>query len=386
MTESATAAPPVPMLKFHSAWIDDDDCRAVVDALKSGWITTGPRTAEFEKAVADYVGAKFAVGVTSCTAALHIALLALDIGPGDEVITSPITFVSTVNVIHHAGAKPVFADVQEDTLNLDPASVAKKITKRTRAILPVHFAGHPCEMDEILKLAKKHRLRVVQDCAHSLEAQLGGRKMGAMGDIACYSFYATKNITSGEGGMLTTDSEKIAQRLRILRLHGMSRDAWKRYGDQGYKHWDVLEAGWKYNMFDLQAALGLSQLKKVDAWWERRRELVAKYDEAFRDLANVKLLRVRPDAKTAYHIYVIQSLKKKRDEALNGIQARGVGLGVHFRPVHLMSFYRKRYGFKKGLCPKAEAAGDRVLTLPLYPKMTDEEQQRVIQAVREELG
>ncbi len=383
---TATAAPPTPMLKFHSAWIDDDDCRAVVEALKSGWITTGPRTGEFETQVAEFVGAKFAVGVTSCTAALHLALLALDIGPGDEVITSPITFLSTVNVIHHVGAKPVFADVHEDTLNLDPAQVAKRITKRTKAVLPVHFAGHPCEMGEILSLAKKRKLRVIQDCAHSLEARFEGRTMGGMGDIACYSFYATKNITSGEGGMLTTNNEKLVQRLRVLRLHGMSRDAWKRYGEQGYKHWDALEAGWKYNMFDLQAALGLSQLKKVDAWWKRRRELVAKYDEAFRDLADVGRLSVRPNVKSAYHIYVLQSLRKKRDEALNEIQARGVGLGVHFRPVHLMTFYRKHYGFKKGLCPRAEAAGDRVLTLPLYPKMTDEEQRRVIEAVREVLG
>jgi dTDP-4-amino-4,6-dideoxygalactose transaminase len=186
--------------------------------------------------------------------------------------------------------------------------------------------------------------------------------------------------------MLTTNSEKIAQRLRVLRLHGMTRDAWNRYGETGYKHWDAVEAGWKYNMFDLQAALGISQLKKVDAWWERRRELVAKYDEAFRDLPGVGLLSVRPEVKSAYHIYVIQSLKKKRDDALNGIQARGVGLGVHFRPVHLMTFYKKRYGFKKGHCPIAERAGDRVLTLPLYPKMTDEEQARVIQAVKEEFA
>jgi dTDP-4-amino-4,6-dideoxygalactose transaminase len=371
----------LPFLKYHSPWIDEEDCRAVVEALQSGWITTGPKTAEFEKGFAAYVGARHAVGVTSCTAALHLALVARGVGPGDEVITTPITFSATGNVIVHAGARPVFADVEPDTLNVDPDEIGRRITRRTRAIVPVHFAGHPCDMDPILKMARRRRIAVIQDSAHSIESQYKGRRMGGMGTAACYSFYATKNITCGEGGMIATDDERLAERLRVLRLHGISRDAWKRYGESGYKHYDTVAFGYKYNMFDVQAALGLSQLRKVEEWWRRRRDLAARYDRAFEGLGR---LAVRPDVRTAHYIYVL--LVEGRNRALQAIQSRGVGVGVHFRPLHLHAAYRRRFGYRRGSLPRAEWAGGRALSIPLYPKMTDAEQDRVIDAVRAAVG
>lgn len=369
------------MLKFHSPWIDDDDCRAVVETLKSGWITTGPKTAEFERAMAEYVGAKHAVGVNSCTSALHLSLVALGIGKGDEVITTPNTFSATANVIVHVGAKPVFADIQPDTLNLDPEQVARKITRKTRAIIPVHFAGHPCEMDELLSIARKKKIHVIQDAAHSIESEYRGRRMGGMGTAACYSFYATKNITCGEGGMITTNDGRLADRLRILRLHGISRDAWKRYGEQGYKHYDTVEAGYKYNMFDIQAALGLSQLKKIDVWWERRRELARRYDEA---LPGIDRPAIRPYVRHAHYLYVL--LVKNRDKVIEALQAKGIGIGVHFRALHLHAYYRKAFGYKRGMLPVAEGAGDRTVSLPLHPRMSEAEQAQVIEAVRAAVG
>jgi dTDP-4-amino-4,6-dideoxygalactose transaminase len=369
------------MLKFHSPWIDDDDCRAVVETLKSGWITTGPKTAEFEKAVADYVGARHAIGVNSCTSALHLSLVALGIGKGDEVITTPNTFSATANVIVHVGARPVFADIQPDTLNLDPEQVARKVTKKTRAIIPVHFAGHPCDMDELMSIARKKKIHVIQDSAHSIESEYRGQKMGGMGTMACYSFYATKNITSGEGGMIATNDAKLADRLRVLRLHGISRDAWKRYGENGYKHYDTIDAGYKYNMFDIQAALGLSQLKKIDGWWEKRRYLAQRYDEAF---SKVDRPAIRTYVKHAHYLYVL--LVKRRDALIEALQARGIGIGVHFRALHLHAFYRKTFGYKRGMLRIAEQSGNRTISLPLFPRMTRSEQDAIIAAVLAAIG
>lgn len=371
---------PIP---FHRPSIDDIDCEAVTAALRSAWLTAGPRTAEFERAIAEYTGGRYAVGVSSGTAALHLALVALGIGPGDEVITTPLTFTATVNVIHHVGATPVFADVEADTLLIDPEDAARRITPRTRAILPVHLAGQPCRMDALLSQKRRHHIALVQDCAHALEARFRERRLGGLGDVACYSFYPTKNITTAEGGMVVTGNRRLADRVRLCRLHGMSRDAWTRRSPGRYPHWDTLLPGFKYNMSDVQAALGLAQLPRADGWWERRRALAARYDEAIATMAALQPVGARAEVTSAWHLYLVLAPARRRDDILRGMAARGVQLGVHYRAVHLHRFYARTYGFRRGMLPRAEMASARLLSLPLYPGLTDEEQERVIDALRE---
>jgi dTDP-4-amino-4,6-dideoxygalactose transaminase len=373
---------------FHRPLLGAEEEEAIVDVLRSGWLTTGPRTKALEKRFARYRGCSRAVGVNSCTAALHLALLGLGVGPGDEVVTSPITFASTANVIVHCGATPVFCDVQDDTLNLDPALLEDAITPRTRAVVAVHFAGHPCDMDEIGAIAARHGVPVVEDAAHAIEAEYRDRPTGSLGAAAGFSFYATKNITCGEGGMLTTSDEDLAGQAGILALHGISRDAWKRYGDEGYQHWDIVAPGFKYNMFDLQAALVDAQLDKIDAFWERRRELVEAYDRAFADWETVRPLERRDYVKASYHLYVLRltdAARITRDEFMARVQARGIGLGVHFRVVHLHPYYRETFGFEPGMFPVSEAAGDNVVSLPLHPGLSDDELQRVVGVCRQVL-
>jgi dTDP-4-amino-4,6-dideoxygalactose transaminase len=357
----------------------------VLSVLRSGWLTTGPRTKELELRFAAFRGAAHAVGVNSCTAALHLCLLCLGVGPGSEVVTSPMTFASTANVIVHCGATPVFCDVQEDTLNMDPRSLEGAITARTRAIIAVHFAGHPCDMDEIRAVADKHGIPVVEDAAHAVEAAYRGRPTGSLGAAAAFSFYATKNVTSGEGGMLTTDDAELAARASVLALHGISRDAWKRYGEEGYVHWDIVAPGYKYNMFDLQAALVDAQLDKVDAFWLRRRELVEAYDAAFAGVDELRPLARRDYVTPSHHLYVVRvspDAGVTRDAFMARVQARGVGVGVHFRAVHLHPYYRETFGFEPGMFPVAEAAGDSVVSLPLHPGLTDDEVARVVRTCR----
>lgn len=373
-------------LPFHRPLLGKEEEAEVIDALRSGWLTTGPKTKKFEKEFADFVGAKHGVAVNSCTAALHIALLAVGVGPGDEVITSPITFASTANVIVHASAKPVFVDVEPGTLNMDPEKLEAAITPRTKAIIPVHFAGHPCEMDEITAIAKRHNVTIIEDAAHSPDAQYKGKKIGSISPATCFSFYATKNITTGEGGLLTTDDQALAEKCAILALHGISKDAWKRYSASGYQHWDILYPGFKYNMFDLQAALGLCQLKRIDDFWKERKRQFEYYDNAFRDLPEILPLTVREHVKSSYHLYVIQvkteELGIDRDTFMNALQAENIGIGIHFRAVHLHPFYMDTFGFKRGMFPKAEYASDRVISLPLYPGLPEEDMQLVVEAVR----
>lgn len=376
-------------LFFHRPTIEADDIRAVADCLRSGWLTTGPRTAAFEQAFSKYVGGRHAVAVNSCTAAIHLALLALKIGPGDEVITSPVTFASAVNMIVHVGAVPVFADVDPESLTLNPSDVEKKLTHRTRAVMPVHFAGHPCEMHAILRLAKRFKLAVIADAAHAIEARYRGRPLGGLGDVVCYSFYATKNLTTGEGGMAVTGNARLAQTMRTLRLHGMSRDAWKRYLPGEFRHWDILEPGWKYNMSDVQAALGLTQLRKVGKWLARRRKIVRMYERGLRDLPVLKSVRPHPGDRSAWHLYVLlldSGDSLSRDQLLGELQAQGIGVGVHFRAVHETHYYAKKYGFKHDPCPVAEDASRRLFSLPLYPTLSDKDVARVIKTVRRVLG
>ncbi len=362
-------------LPYHLSIIEQDEIDEVVDTLRSGWITTGPKTRQFESDFAAHVGSRHGIGVNSCTAGLHLALIALNIGPGDEVITTPITFPASANVVEHVGARPVFVDVEPDTLNIDPAAIRAAITDKTRAILPVHFAGHPCEMDEIGAIALEHGLAIIEDCAHAIESQYKGKQAGTFGSVAAFSFYATKNITTGEGGMIVTDDDALAERLHVLALHGISRDAWKRYSAEGYKHWETIEAGFKYNMFDIQAALGLHQLKKVDGWWERRKTLTERYTAALADLPGVEPLAIREHVKSAYHLYVVKIdpavVGKTRDAIMNEMQERNIGVGVHFRALHTQQYYAEKYNPAPGQCPVAEDLSERILSLPLYPRMTD---------------
>ena len=377
-------------LVFGSPRIEEDEIREVVDTLRSGWIGTGPKVKRFEDMVRDYKGSKHAIAVSSCTAALHLSLAALELKPGDEVITTPMTFCASLNAIVHAGAKPVLVDCGRYTQNIDVEQIGRKINKRTRAILPVHFAGRPCDMDAIMSLARKHELAVVEDCAHAIETEYHGRKAGTFGDFGALSFYVTKNITTAEGGMVLTDNTALADKIKILGLHGMSKDAWKRFSDDGYKHYEVLYAGFKYNMTDLQASLGLHQMPKIDKYWRRREQIWNRYDQAFAGLPC--FTPPQPEAKTrhGYHLYTplidISRLGKTRDQVLNELNALKIGTGVHYLPAHLSPFYRKLLGTKPGDFPNAEFIGERTLSIPLSAKLTDEDVEDVVAAVRKVLS
>ncbi len=379
-----------PFLPFHRPWIDAQSIQAVVDVLESGWLTRGPRTEAFEKALAEYLGCRAAIGLNSCTAGLHLALVALGIGPGDEVITSPITFPATANVIVHQGARPVFADVDRDTLNLDPEQVAARITPRTKAILPVHFAGHPCPMGPIIDLARRHRLHVIEDAAHALEAVDAGKKIGTVGHLTAFSFYATKNLTTGEGGMLTTDDPDLAQRLRILSLHGISKSAWTRYTPAGVHEWETLLPGFKYNMFDIQAALGLAQLSRLEEWWRIRRSHAERYRDALMDTPQLTLLGERSGIRHAHHLLVVllrvERLGVNRRAIMESLKAEGIGTGVHFTSLHVHPYYRDTLSVLPGELPVAEWASPRVLSLPLYPRMTDGDVDRVVGTLQKVLA
>ena len=376
-------------LPFHQPLIDEKDEQAVLDTLRSGWLTTGPRTRGFEQELAAFTGAARCVAVNSCTAALHLALEAVGVGTGDEVITSPITFASTANVIVQRGARPVFVDVERDTLNVDAAAVDAAITPRTKAVIPVDFAGQPCDLDAIMAVGARHGLPVIEDAAHAIGAAYKGRPIGGIADMTCFSFYATKNITSGEGGALTTNRADWADRIAVMALHGISRDAWKRYGT-GYRHWDIVAPGYKYNMFDLQAALARSQLGKLETFHRRRVVLKGRLDAGLRDAPEIELPAERPWAAHAYHLYPIiirtEMLTADRDAIMNAIQAENIGIGIHFRAVHLHPYYVETFGFRRGMFPNAEYYSDRTISLPLYPRMTDADANDVIAAVRKVLA
>ena len=380
------SAEQVAHVPFHRPSLSEEEEAEILHTLRSGWLTTGAKARRFEEEFAAYVGAKHAVALNSCTAALHLALVVHGVGPGDEVITTPMTFASTVNVIEHVGARPVFVDVLPDTLNMDSARLAGAITPRTRAIIPVHFAGHPCDLDVIRQIAVEHQVPVIEDAAHAIESVYRGRKIGCISEMTCFSFYATKNITTGEGGMVTTNDGGLAERMRILSLHGISVDAWHRCLPGEYKHWDIVEAGFKYNMSDIQACLGIHQLARIEQFRQTRKAWTAMYDEAFEDLPEVVTLQRRDDVECAYHLYVLRFLTERldtsRDRIIELLQERGVGIGIHFRPVHLHPYYRRKYGYQPGALPVAEDAGQRVISIPLFPAMTEAEVQHVIDQVR----
>ncbi|NLW80664.1 MAG: DegT/DnrJ/EryC1/StrS family aminotransferase [Desulfovibrionales bacterium] len=373
-------------LVFGSPRIDEDEIEEVVSCLRSGWIGTGPRVAEFERRFAAYKGASHAVAVNSCTAALHLSILAAGIGPGDEVITTPLTFCASVNAIIHAGATPVLADVDPRSMNIDPECVKARITRRTKAILPVHFAGRACDMDPLCALADAHGLTVVEDCAHAIETEYHGRKAGCFGDFGCFSFYVTKNIITGEGGLILARKPEHAARLKVLALHGMSSDAWKRFGDEGYKHYLVTEAGFKYNMMDLQASLGLRQLEKVERYWLRRQEIWARYMTELADLPLTLPAPVEADTRHAYHLFSVFVDGKRagitRDAFLTAMTGHKIGVGVHYLSLPEHPHYQERFGWTPDEWPNARDIGRQTVSLPISAKLTDEDVGDVIAAVR----
>jgi dTDP-4-amino-4,6-dideoxygalactose transaminase len=374
------------VVPFFRPDIGDEEIAAAVETLRSGWVTIGPQTQAFERAFAQWAGAPYAVGVSSCTAALHLALDALDIEPGDEIITSTLTFTATAAAIVHVGARPVLVDVTPDTLNLDPADVARKITPRTRAIVPVHYAGHPAPMDELLALARTHGLHILEDAAHALPASYRGRRIGTIGDITAFSFYATKNLTTGEGGMLTTADQTLAERLQTRRLHGMSRNAWRRYSSQGAWRYDVTYPGFKYNMTDVAAAMGLVQLRRLPELDRRRRHLAALYTELLAETPQLQLPVARPDVEHSWHLYVVrmrpEQLRIHRDEVIELLKADGIATSVHFIPLHLFSYYSQVFGYRPDDFPVATAAAETILSLPLFTLMADDDVRYVAATLR----
>jgi dTDP-4-amino-4,6-dideoxygalactose transaminase len=372
---------------FGQPDIREEDVREVVTTLESLWIGTGPKAHEFEGRFGDYVSAPHAIATSSGTAALHMGLIALGVGKGDEVVVPAMTFPATANVIVHVGATPVFADVDRATRNLSPETLSAAITDRTRTIMPVHLGGYPADLDALKTVTKLSGATMLVDAAHAIETQYKGRRMGAVGDATAYSFYATKNITTAEGGMLTTANESLARRVRVLSLHGLSADAWSRYSGGAAKHYEVIEPGFKYNLSDLQAALGLRQLARIEASWERRRTIWKRYDDAFADLPlELPPAPAEEFGRSSFHLYSplldTDRVPFDRDTLRENLRQKGVGTGVHFTALHLHAYYRQRFGYRGGDFPNAEEIGSRTFSLPLSPRLRDDQVDRIIDAVR----
>lgn len=374
-------------LTYGAPLIEEAEIKEVEGVLRSGWLGTGPKVAQFEADFAAYKGANQAVALNSCTAALHLSLIAANIGPGDEVITTPMTFCATINAIIHSGATPVLADIDPLTFNIDPREINKKITPKTRAILPVHFAGRSCNMDKITDIAKKHNLKIIEDCAHAIETEYKGKKAGTFGDFSCFSFYVTKNIVTGEGGMVITKNEGDAARIKTLGLHGMTKDAWKRFGDEGYKHYQVVECGFKYNMMDIQAAIGIHQLKRIETSWNRRKEIWEKYQAAFSQLPVTIPSPDEAGGRHAYHLYTLLVDESKtsisRDGFLNAMNEKNIGTGVHYLSIPEHPYYQETFKWKPEDFPHAMKVGRETVSLPLSPKLSDDDVDNVISAVKE---
>ncbi len=373
-------------LVFGSPLIEEDEIQEVVSCLRSAWIGTGPRVAHFEADFAAYKGVEAAVAVNSCSAALHLSLLASGLGRGDEVITTPMTFCATVNAIHHAGAIPVLADVDPLTMNIDPAEIERRITKRTRAILPVHFAGRPCNMDAIMDIAGRHHLMVIEDCAHAIESEYKGQKIGTFGDFACFSFYSTKNVVTGEGGMILAKREGDIDRLKVLALHGMNKDAWRRFGDEGFKHYHIVECGFKYNMMDIQAAMGIHQLRRVGTCWDKRAAIWQHYMDALSDLPIGLPAPVEENTRHAYHLFTVMVDEHcagvSRDEFLDRMTAEGIGVGVHYVSLPEHPFYQRTFGWNPKDFPNAAKIGRQTVSIPISPKLNKQDINDIINAVK----
>lgn len=372
-------------LIFGSPLIGEEEIKEVVDTLRSGWIGTGPKTQRFEEAFRKYIGAKHALALSSCTAALHLALDVLDIGERDEVITTPMTFAATVNAIIHRRAIPVFADVEKETFNIDPANIEQKITPRTKAIIPVHMAGRPCKMNQIMDIAHRYNLFVIEDAAHAIEAWFQNQKIGTIGNLTAFSFYVTKNLVTGEGGMLTTNNDHWAEQISIKRLHGISQHAWKRYTTEDYIFYETLCPGYKYNMTDIQASLGIHQLAHLEENLKVRERHWQTYNKAFLNYPELILPTEEKEIGHSRHLYTIlicpEMLRIDRNTLVKALKAEGIGTGIHFISLHLHPYYRKTYGFKRGDFPNAEFISERTISLPLSAKLTDKDVQDVIDAV-----
>lgn len=383
-TQPVTTVKSVP---FHVPSIGNEEIRAVVETLESGWITTGPKTKCFEEAFARFIGTRHAVAVNSCTAALHLSLEALRLKEGDEVLVPTLTFTATAEVVTYFKAKPVLVDVDPVHFNLSVEDAERKISAKTRCIIPVHFAGHPCAMDSILDFADASGLAVVEDAAHAIPAKYKGRNVGTLSQATAFSFYATKTLATGEGGMVTTDDDAMAERIRMMRLHGMSRDAWKRYRADGNWRYEIVEAGYKYNMTDLQAALGLVQLSRCEEMRQSRARIAQRYRRALASMSAFRPIAVSEDVQHAWHLFVVlvnpDALRIHRDQVIEELRARGIGTAVHFIPLHLHPYYRENLGCRQGDFPVAEKYFDRCISLPIYPDMTEEEVNRVIDALDE---
>lgn len=373
-------------IHFTQPLFGKEEKKEVLDALSSGWVTLGPRTKQFEEDFAKYVGAKYAIAVTSCTAGIHISLIAAGIKPGDEIITSPFTFVASVNPIIHLGAKPVMVDIDPVTFNIDPDKIEEKITKRTKAILPVHYGGQAADMDKILRIAKKHNLKVIEDAAHASGSSFGKKKIGTHGDLVNFSFHPVKNMSTGDGGMITTNNEEYASLLMMLRLHGMSKDAWKRHSATGSWRYDIEMPGYKYNMTDISAALGIQQLKKLDGFIKTRQDYAMVYDHAFSDIPEITIPVKAKNRDHIYSLYTIlldtSNLKISRDEIVDELKKAQIGVSVYFIPVHLFSYYKNTYKYKVGNFPQAEAVFEKIISLPLYPKMSPSDLKYVIKTLK----
>jgi len=375
------------LLPYGHQWIDDEDIKAVSDILHSDWITQGSKVVEFEKEFANYVGAPYAVAVSSGTAALHTACFAAQIKKGDEAITTPITFAASANCVLYQGGIPVFADIREDTLNIDPEEIKKKITSDTRAIIPVDFTGQPVDLEKILQIARKNNLIVIEDASHALGATYKDSKIGSISDMTIFSFHPVKHITTGEGGMITTNNKEYYERLILFRTHGITKDKGKLLNYDGPWYYEMQELGYNYRLTDFQCALGISQLKKIDIIIQRRREIVQKYNYEFKSVPEIKIPQITPaGSNPAWHIYIIQlnldRLKVDRREIFEALRAENIGVNVHYIPVHLQPYYQKRFGYHPGDFPKAENYYSRAITLPVFPKMSDKDIGDVVAAVK----
>jgi dTDP-4-amino-4,6-dideoxygalactose transaminase len=379
--------PKVIQVPFHRASVGEEEALAVCEVIRSGWLTMGPKTFEFEEKFAKYVGAEHAIAVSTGTAAIHLSLEAAGIRAGDEVLLPTTTFTATAEAVTYLGARPVLVDIDPATMNIDPEDAERRITGKTKAIIPVHLGGQPCEMDEIRALARVHHLRVIEDAAHALPSEYKGKRVGQVSEFTCFSFYATKTLTTGEGGMVTTDNPQAADRIRLMRLHGIERDAWKRYRADGSWFYEVLEAGFKYNLTDFQSAIGLVQLAKCNAMRQAREETALRYSDAFSSCEELVIPRVLSDRSTSWHLYILRlrldHLHLDRNGFIEALHHRGIACSVHFIPLHLQPYYRRAYGYQPGDFPHAEREYHSCLSLPIYPGMTEVEINHVISAVLE---
>lgn len=378
------------LLVFGQPLIEQAEIDEVIDSIKKAWLGTGPKVRQFEADFARYKEIPYSAAVNSCSAAMHLSCIALGLKKGDEIITTAMTFCATVNAIIHAGATPVLADIDPETLNISALEIEKKITSKTKALIVVHFAGRPCDMDAIMDIATRHHLYVIEDCAHAIESEYKCKKTGTIGDLGCFSFYSTKNIVTGEGGMVVGRNEALINRIKILALHGMSADAWSRFSDKGYKHYYVQEAGFKYNMMDLQAAFGIHQLKRIEQYWRKRQKIWGQYMETFKDLPIGLPAPIEKDIRHAYHLFTIRINENDagidRDAFLEKMTIAKIGTGIHYLSIPEHPFYKKQYGWNKADFPNALSYGRQTISLPISPKLTAQDTQDVIEAVTKIIG